>query len=279
MLTPADVSFVSAHAYVLEHVPGYVTAISGTEPHLLGDYLCYRGEGSLVFVGYPLGSPFDPAALREALDAALSRFAPRSVALTAPALPMPAGAWQARESDHYYRLELSGLRIQGKLASLIRRAARETRVKSVGRMGEEHAGLIADFLRLHQVSDETRYIFARIPEYVASTPTARVFEARDGGGNLIAFDVAEFGARDYAFYQFNFRSRTRSVPGASDLLLHEVIQAAREEGKRFVNLGLGINEGVASFKRKWGAVPFLEYEFCRFRPRRPTLLDALLRKR
>lgn len=278
MLTPSEEGFVLTHAYVPEHVPGYVTAISGTEPHLLENYLCYHGQSSLVFVGFPLGSPFDPAAMREALDGALSRFAPGSVALTAPTLSMPASVCQASESDRYWRLDLSGPRIHGKLQSLIRRAARELSVERVGKMEEEHAGLIADFLGLRRVSEETRHIFEGIPRYVASAPTARVFEARDGGGNLVAFDVAEFGARDYAFYQFNLRSRTRYVPGASDLLLHEVIQTAREEDKRFVNLGLGINEGVASFKRKWGAVPFLGYEFCRFRPRRPSLFDALLRR-
>ncbi|MBT9139112.1 MAG: hypothetical protein DDT31_01693 [Syntrophomonadaceae bacterium] len=52
------------------------------------------------------------------------------------------------------------------------------------------------------------------------------------------------------------------MSGASDLILYEIIKTAQEMGKSFVNLGLGINEGVAFFKKKWGGSPFLNYEFC-----------------
>ena len=116
--------------------------------------------------------------------------------------------------------------------------------------------MIAEFIESHDIGKDTQYIFDRIPAYVAASETAVVMNARDDEGKLIAFDVAEFAAKDYAFYMFNFASRKMHVPGVSDLLLNHLIQSAKERGKRFINLGLGINKGVAFFKDKMGKGPF-----------------------
>jgi hypothetical protein len=75
---------------------------------------------------------------------------------------------------------------------------------------------------------------------------------------------------------FNFRCRKRNVPGASDLLLHEIIEQARGQGKRFLNMGLGINDGVSFFKKKWGAEPFLPYRYRLYALQRPTVFKAIL---
>ena len=113
----------------------------------------------------------------------------------------------------------------------------------------------------HHLDDATQSIFKGIPDY-AKLSTARIFEARDGRGKLVAFDLAEFGPTDYAFYMFNICSKKHYVPGASDLLLAQVIDRAGRGGKRYVNLGLGINPGVTFFKTKWGGVPFLRHVSC-----------------
>jgi len=276
VLSASEQDFIAENAYVPEHVPAYVCAISSAEPFLIGDYLCYRAESGIVFIGYPLNTAFDEAGMAQALSTAISRSAPESVAVTAPSLSVLEASCRAVENDRYYRLDLSAQRLNREVEGMIRRASRELEVERGARCGEEHRRLIAEFAGSRAFTDETRSIFERIPAYVSSASTVAVFSARDRDGNLVAFDVAEFGARDYAFYQFNFISRSRYVPGAADLLLHEVVRAARTQGKRYVNLGLGINEGVARFKRKWGGVPFLDYACCRYRPRRPTLLTALM---
>ena len=77
---------------------------------------------------------------------------------------------------------------------------------------------------------------------------------------------------------FNFSSDALYVPGASDLLLSEVIQQAKTERKKYINLGLGINTGVTFFKKKWGGVAFLPYASCVYHPQRKENLDALLQK-
>ena len=102
-------------------------------------------------------------------------------------------------------------------------------------------------------------LYLSMPAYIAQRETARIMDARDTNSELIAFDIADFGSRDYAFYMFNFRSRKHKIPGVSDLLLPWIVKQAQEGGKHYLNLGLGINPGVAFFKRKWGAEPFLKH--------------------
>jgi hypothetical protein len=43
-----------------------------------------------------------------------------------------------------------------------------------------------------------------------------------------------------------------------------MIKLSYEKEKKTINLGLGVNEGIRRFKKKWGGVPFLNYEFCEF---------------
>ncbi|MFH1627942.1 MAG: hypothetical protein ABIE47_04380 [Pseudomonadota bacterium] len=51
-----------------------------------------------------------------------------------------------------------------------------------------------------------------------------------------------------------------------------------EEGKKYINLGLGINPGVAFFKEKWGGVVFLPYAFCMYHQPRKGFLEVLLQR-
>ncbi len=278
MITAPEAGYIASHAHVPEHLPGYVTAISSAEPYLIDDYLCYRGAGSIVFVGYPLQSHFDEVAMMAALEAAIARFAPEWVALTAPAVSMLGATCRARESDRYYRLDLSQFRLTRNVEGMIRRASRELNVESGGRIEEEHTRLIAEFLGSRQFGEEARTIFENIPAYVSSVSSARIFSARDSDGHLVAFDVAEFGAENYAFYQFNFRSRTHYVPGASDLLFSEMVNLARECGKTYIHLGLGVTEGIRAFKRKWGGVPSLRYEFFGHSSGRLHIFESLASK-
>lgn len=279
MISALDERFIAAHAYVPEHLPGYVGAVSATEPHRVGDFLCYRGADRIVFIGYPLGCAFDESAMAASLETAVARFAPQSVSVVGPSSRAVGGLHLAYETDRYYRLDLETLRAEGGVAAMVRRATRDVQVEGTARVDAEHVRLIAEFVGERALSEETRYIFERVPAYVRAAATARVFSARDRSGRLVAFDVADFSADEYAFYLFNFRTRAGYVPGTSDLLLRDLALAARAESKHYLNLGLGISEGVTAFKRKWGATPFVDYAHCRYRPRRPRLLDALLRGR
>ncbi len=260
MITPDERAFIAEHAYVPEHLPHYVNAISRTEPYLIGDFVVHVAGTQLVFVGYPLKGNFNETQLLEALDEAKARFEPSLISILAPALPPTLEACEPSPLDEYYRLSLLPLRIPKKTRNMLTRARREVSVK-IGEFGREHKRLVKEFIGTHELGDATRFIFDRASEY-AKCETALVFNARTRGGDLVAFDVAEFGAQEYAFYMFNFRSHKYQVPGVSDLLLAYVIAQAKTQGKLYINLGLGIDPGIAFFKKKWGATPFLKYVTC-----------------
>lgn len=278
MITTDQLAYIEEHAYIPEHMIHYVTAVSEAEPFLFGDFLAYAKKDHLIFIGYPLKETFQEKQMQTALEEAIKRLKPQTVALTAPAIPFTVNDCGHPPSDCYYRIDLSALSVSQKVRHMLNRACRELSVKRSRDFGKEHQNLIEDFLRFHPVDETTRFIFERIGDYLSTSPTAWVFDARKDRGELVAFDIAEFKPRNYAIYMFNFNSETFYVPGASDLLLSEVIKQAKTERKKYINLGLGINPGVTFFKRKWGGVVFLPYALCLYHPSRKENLDTLLQK-
>ena len=91
MITAAQEDHIERHAYLPEHVPEYVTAISRTEAYLFGDFLAYARKGLLILVGYPLGEPFDEKRMERALEDAVKSLKPESVSLMAPSIPASLG--------------------------------------------------------------------------------------------------------------------------------------------------------------------------------------------
>ena len=278
MITVSQQRYIEDYAYVPEHLSHYVTAISQTEPFFIDDFLFHVKKDHLIFVGYPLKEPLGEKQMLRGLENAIKRFKPKNVALTAPAIPSSLKNCVHPPPDHYYRLDLSSTSISQKLRNMLKRADRELSVERSNTFDEEHRKMIVEFQKTHPVDEATGFIFNRINEYLSSSPTAWVFDARNKRDELVAFDVAEFTPKDYALYMFNFGSDARYVPGASDLLLSKVIQQAKTEKKRYINLGLGINRGVTFFKKKWGGMPFLPYTSCLYHPLRKENLDSLLRK-
>jgi len=276
MITAAQEDHVERQAYLPEHVPEYVTAISQTEEFLFGDFIAYAKKGLLIFVGYPLEETFEEKRMERALEDAIKHLQPDCVSLMAPSIPSSLEKGDHPPSDRYYRLDLSSASVSQKTRNMLTRAGRELSIAKSRRFDEEHATLVEEFLKTHSVDEETRFIFRRIDQYLSVSETAWIFEARTGGGELVAFDVAEFKPRDYALYMFNFNSDARYVPGASDLLLSRVMRQAIASGKKYINLGLGINPGVAFFKEKWGGVAFLPHASRLYHPTRKGFLEMLL---
>lgn len=278
MITPREQTYIEEHAYLPEHIPTYVTSISQAEPFLVKDFLVYVKNSHLIFVGYPLREALNEKQMKKALDEAIRRFKPGEIALTAPSIPSSITGSPPSPSDHYYKLDLSRLSVSQKTRNMIKRAIKDLSLHKTKTFGEEHQKLVTEFLESHTVEEATQRIFKRIPAYVFSVPTALIFEARDRKGDLVAFDVAEFGPKYYALYMFNVRSKDHSLPGASDLLLSGVINQSITEQKRYINLGLGLHSGIAFFKTKWGGVPFLPYTSCLYAPHPEKRIEDLLQK-
>jgi len=256
MLSNEQLNRIYRQAYLPEHLPGYVEAISDAQAHLVGNYLCFTRKAHLILIGYPLGA--DSGDTARAYSSACEQFEPSTVALIAPDIRrMVTGLVEIQSRDCYYRCRLPLETVEPKTANMVRRAERELTL-SHGSFQKEHKKLIKTFLKTHQLTAEQIYIYQHIDTYLKHCSTARILEARKQGV-LVAFTVVDTGSADYAFYLFNFRSQKEKVPGASDLLFKAMVDLAQSEGKKAVNLGLGIHQGIRRFKEKWGGVPFLPY--------------------
>jgi hypothetical protein len=256
MLNTEERRLVYEHAYLPEHLPDYVEAISGAEVHLQAhNYLCFSRESHLIFIGYPLKD--ETSDIERAYQVACERFRPSTMAIIAPKIWLPPDTYEAQPEESYYRLDLPLPSIDAEVAYMVRRAGRELRVEE-GVFGKEHKGLVKGFIAGHELSKEQKEIYKGIPRYMKHARTAHLIEARKGD-HLVAFNIVDMGAAKYAFYLFNIRSTKKNVPGASDLLFHEMVRMAQAEGKKALNLGLGVHPGVRRFKEKWGGKPFLTH--------------------
>jgi hypothetical protein len=255
MLDKEERRLVYEHAYLPEHLTDYVEAVSGAEAHLLDDYLCFKRRNHLIFIGYPLKNK--KRNTQKAYDAACERFRPTTVAIIAPEIWLPPQTYEAQPEDSYYRLKLPLETVDPEVSYMVRRAGRELCVEK-GVFGKEQKRLVKGFISGHPLSQEQKEVYKGVPLYMKRSGSALLLEARKGD-DLIAFNIVDMGSADYAFYLFNIRSPKVHVPGASDLLFHEMVRLAQAEGKKALNLGLGIHPGIRRFKEKWGGTPFLAH--------------------
>lgn len=264
MLTADERKMLLEKAYIPEHLPHYGSAISGMDASVHRGYLYYRSKDQLNLVGYPLDMDFDPVRTGKIFEDLLDKHRPAKAAVIAPELPemdIDEEAVMARSRDKYLLLETEKVKPGRKLRSLLRRAGRELTVET-GSYGREHEALIGEFLRYRNIPEEHSYIFKRLPNYLQASKTALLLEARSGE-DLVAFQVVDFSG-EYGFYMFSFLSRKRYIPGASDLLLRELIRLTKEKGLGKINMGLVVNKGIGRFKEKWGAETWLRHEYLSF---------------
>jgi len=261
MIWPWRRARLRAGAYLPEHLTDYVLAVTGGGAGLIDGHLWYDRGDTLVLVGYPLDRNFDAARLAGVVRRALVYHRPMYLSLIAPELPaLPFEALE-RGSDRYFRLDLSASAVNQKTRNMIARASRELVLSERRALGPEHRALITSFLDRARADAAMRGIYESMPRYVERSGSSLVLDARDAAGRLVAFDVADIGDGGNAFYMFNVRSGVTDVPGASDLLMYELIRRARASEARYLNLGLGINGGIEFFKRKWGGEPFVDHAY------------------
>lgn len=275
MIGPAQADYIRGKAYLPEHIPAYVSAISGLEAQLVDEYVCYAGRERMVFVGYPLDRLLDEKRLMAALAHAREQFRPSEISLIAPAELPGLSDWERLPTDQYYLLDLLRSPLSKKVRNTLKRAAADLVVCETRDFSKEHQKLVDQFLRDHRLEPAARAIYAQLPAYLCGG-SPFICEARDRHGRLAALAVGELSPEQYGCYMFSFR-HSSATPGAADLLLAEIIRRAREKGQRYLNLGLGINPGIAFFKEKWGGKPFLPHYGYSYRQLRlGGFLDALL---
>lgn len=282
MISATEEKAVLERAYVPEHIVPLMASISRGEPFLIDDYLCFAGDAWVILVGYPLEAAFSGEAFASALGRVVKRFGPEDLWFIAPEVPPAAAHYcQSRERDWYYKLGLERFEVKPELTRLVRRASRELQVARAREILGAHEELIGEFLEREHPTPRLVALFLSMREYVRQSPTAVVLSATrhgPGDGRLSAFYVVELAAREFATYVVGCHSKAAYVPGASDLLCLEMVSLARERGKSYIHLGLGVNEGIRRFKEKWGGTPFLPYQFCEYHRGAPPLPASLLSK-
>jgi len=256
MLSAEEHQWIYRQAYLPEHLPDYVAAISGAEPYLINNHLCFYLRRHMMFIGFPLGDSTGDTV--SAYSLACERFKPATVSIIAPQIWLAEDDCEKQVPDSYYRLKLPLDALPAEVAYMVRRAGRDL-VVSRGRFGRDHKRMVKKILGSRQFTPEQIHVFKRIGYYLKYSSSAVLLDARKSG-RLAAFTVLDLGSADYAFYLFNFRSAMLNIPGASDLLFREMASIAQSNGKKAINLGLAVNPGIRRFKEKWGGVPFWSYE-------------------
>ena len=254
---PRAFSLITAQALVPEQLVGYVTAVGQSRPVLCGGCAAYDHGDQRTLIAYAPGVlPGEDAAgaesaMNAAVKAALADGGCAALTVLGPARPAAAPPDAASREDAYAFLPLPMEKAGQKLRNMLRRGSRECVVTEEPWSGE-HEGLVKIYLDSRPLEAGMRHIFGRIPAYLAASPEAVLFAARDASSRLIAAAVGDFSGLSTAFYMFAFR-RPDCPPGAADVLLHAIVVRATERGHQYLNLGLGVNKGIAAFKDKWGA--------------------------
>jgi hypothetical protein len=267
------------NAYVPEHTVSMMKLISGGEPFLTDGYLSFAAGNWAIVVGYPLHGSFRSGHFSLLIEDTIERLRPDALWFIAPEpVSSLARLCHERESDDYYTLTLEGFEVKGELRSAVARASRRLQVSNEKAITTAHQELISEFLDREGPAPRLRQLLLSMPDYVAHSDTAGVLTARDQDGNVCGFFVVELAAANFATYVVGCRSGRHRVAGASDLLFFEMVNLARAHGKRYIHLGLGVNEGIRRFKRKWGGVPSRRYEFFGHGRAGPPFFEALASK-
>ena len=282
MITREEETYVLTKAYVPEHIVSLMTLISKGDPFLIEEHLGFVKDNWLILVGYPLEGKFSQERCDGILKQAVDIFRPEYLWFIGPESPSSLKDFcTERQTDQYYTFDIDQTPIKPSLQRAAGKASEKLIVERGRLMDKEHEALVSELLKREKLPERVRELYRAMPEYVGRSSSAWMLNARDKAGRLCAFIVVDLGAKNFSAYILGSHSKKHYIPHASDLLFLEMIRLTREHGKSSINLGLGVNEGIQRFKKKWGGKPFLRYDFCERHygaARKVSLIDALLGK-
>jgi len=263
MITVEDEEYILKHAYVPEHIISLMAPVSKGEPFLIEDCLSFIKDNWLILVGYPLEENFSKERCEKILKQALGTYRPQYLWFIGPEIPSSLlHSYTERETDQYYKLDIEQFKLKPSFRRMAEKASNELSVERSHSFSKDHEALVIELLKSEKLTPRVRELYLAMSEYVSRSRSSYVLNAWGKNGKLCAFYVIELAAKNFSTYVLGTHSKKHYVPHASDLLFLEMIELTREKGKKTINLGLGVNEGIRRFKKKWGGVPFLNYEFC-----------------
>ena len=276
MLTEEERSYILANAYIPEHSVDLISGISGGEPFLVDDYLVHWNKGELIINGYPLTEAFDLARFESTIAGLRRRFHPTRIAYISPRDPLNLAAdCDETARDEYFTLDLGNVSLPAPVRRNIRNAARQLSIEAGKSMERSHRDLAEEFIARVNPGPRVVRLMHRMPAYVNSRSGGIVLTARDERGRINAFYVVDLAPTDFATYVIGCYTKRHYITGASDLLMSVLLERSRQADKSYVHLGLGINEGLRRFKRKWGGVPSRPYRMGATDLKVPTILAGI----
>lgn len=275
------VTDILARAVVPEHSAPFMQAVSGGRVLTVDNFVFYAAEDWLMAIAYPLrdGGEYSHQRFEAALSGALRETGATACFAVGPDLP-PRLADNVLERDEFYTLPADAP-VPPRLRSPVRKARERLRIDETREFGPQHRRLWAEFMGRAVLRANVRELFARTPQMLAAEGAdVRLLNAWEGD-RLVACLVLDYSTPAFVSYIVGARSRSHPVPHAGDALFAVMLEKARAAGCDFVQLGLGVNEGITRFKRKWGGAPQLPYVMAQWqeRPRadvHKVVLDELM---
>lgn len=277
--TSPDISLdaIRALARVPEHSIEYMRTVSGGTPFTHGPYLFFSAADWLMAVAYPLQGEYSHEHFSDALDKAIKQVRQQNAAHGTLSPMSPIDCWAVgpdlpphlrahiRDEDLCYTLNAHAP-VPAALRGPLRKAQALLRVEESTEFTPEHRRLWAEFIGRVPLKANVRELFARTPVALKATeqggegaPSLRLLNAWDAEGHLAACLLMDYGPQEFCSYMLGAHSRTHYTPHAADLLFATMLESTRREGKRYVHLGVGVNEGITRFKRKWGGTALCPY--------------------
>ncbi|CAK7064278.1 MAG: hypothetical protein DELT_01573 [Desulfovibrio sp.] len=250
---------------VPEHSAAFMAAMSGGESTVYNGFPFYAHGSWLIAVGYPLHGEYDAQAFERAVEKAVKEHAAEECWAIAPELPARYAPF-CEEEDVFYVL-FANAPVPPKLRNPVLKAASLLRIEEGKEFTAGHRKLWAEFLRRKELKPQVRELFARTP-FVLNAPGTdiRLVNAWDTAGNLTACLVMDYAPEEFSAYIIGAHSRQWYVPHAGDALFAAMLENARAASKRYIHLGLGVNDGIRRFKEKWGGIRALPYQAASWKP-------------
>ncbi len=265
-------------AKVPEHSPGLMRAMSQGSAFCIGEYFFIHDDDWLMSIAYPLRGAYShedfEEAFKHACKEAMKHCGQQTLRCFAIGPELPRRLQNnIVDHDRFYVLSANA-RIPVRLRSPVRKAEEVLRIEESTVFTPAHRRLWAEFMgradrgETASLAPHVRELYARTPEALSETAKSgylRLLNAWDSEGHLVACLMLDYAPKNFVSYILGAHSRTHYVPHAVDLLFASMIERAKAEGKRFIHLGLGVNDGILRFKKKWGAVPSLPYVMAEWR--------------
>ena len=249
---------------VPEHSRPLLEALSAGHAFELDNHIFVADGDWLMAIGYPLEGEFSVQRFEKALDEALRRVKPSDCFAIAPQMPDRLKDC-VQDRDVYYTLSADAA-VPAKLRGPVRHAKERLTVDETREFSPEHRRLWAEFLSRIPLPPRIRQLYSGTASALHGKADLRLLNAWDSEGQLAACLLLDYSLPEHVSYVLGAHSKTHYVPHAPDLLFAEMLERARAEGKRTVLLGLGVNEGITRFKKKWGGVKDAPYELAVWQP-------------